>query len=393
MSTQRIIQCIGTTEEDMAHLRLLLRVARTHVRDSWVWGSESRADLVIVDRRRLVGDSAMRRAAQRGVACAQIIDEKEAKPPGLSLRKPFRREAFATLLNMVGRDAGVEQELDTWGDEYVNLDLGHVDLSVLEAEHPGLQGLHARRRAGDTREDVEPKRSDDPPPDLSGLPVTGKPEASVEPERVSATAAPVIVPIGDTDQTRAEDEVDPSASNEVEADVDQDATYPLNYYLEKGVLRGPARITVRGLPTLLVDPEAQLFWAKGLLPALEPYARRPLRYGDWQRLSRAELAEARKGVAAKPFARLIWMDSFVRSNGFLCKHFDPGGSYRLTNRLDLSLDYPRAFRVSSLMTVPRKLHEIARITSVGLAEVFDIINAYDTLGYLEWTHRERAPGQ
>ena len=87
------------------------------------------------------------------------------------------------------------------------------------------------------------------------------------------------------------------------------------------------------------------------------------------------------------------MDSFIHSNGFLSKHFDPGGDYHLTKRLDFSLDYPRAYRVGALMNVPRKLHEIARVSAVGLAEVFDVINAYEAIGYVEWTPRVRAPRQ
>jgi hypothetical protein len=159
------------------------------------------------------------------------------------------------------------------------------------------------------------------------------------------------------------------------------------------VLAGPARIALPGLPSLLVDPDEQLFWSRGSLPAIEQYAREPLRFGDWLRLDRYEFQDARTGIAARPYARLIWMDAFIHSKGFLARHLDPGGNYRLTNRLDLTLDYPRAFRVGAIMGTPRQLHEIARVSAVGLAEVFDVINAYEAIGYVEWTHRERLPSK
>ncbi len=397
MDTQRIIQCIGTNEEDTAHLRLLLRVARTHVRNSWVWGSESRADLVVVDTRRLIGESAMRRAAQRGIDCAQIIEANAPKPPGLFLRKPFRREAFAMLLNKVGGGTGAGPEIDTWSDEFLELDLGGVDLSELEAEHPGGHG--ATTRPGDAA-DIQAvpvhARSSEASADPFGMANAEKADAGVARERMGERDAldtvPVDLPGGSIASHRPVDDIfDPALEADSVPDIDANATYPLIYYLGKGLLPGPARIAVPGMPTLVVDPEEELFWAKGLLPGLEPYARAPLRFGDWQRLDWTELVEARRGMAAKPYARLIWMDTFIHSNGFLARHLDPGGSYRLSNRLDFSLDYPRAFRVGALMTTPRKLHEIARVSAVGLAEVFDVVNAYEAIGYIEWTPRERTP--
>ena len=36
-----------------------------------------------------------------------------------------------------------------------------------------------------------------------------------------------------------------------------------------------------------------------------------------------------------------------------------------------------------------RLDEIARISGVTLAEVFDVVNAYDAIGYVVWKRRER----
>ena len=37
MATTRIIDCIGASDEDIAHLRLLLRSSIIHLRDVWRW--------------------------------------------------------------------------------------------------------------------------------------------------------------------------------------------------------------------------------------------------------------------------------------------------------------------------------------------------------------------
>ena len=384
MNTKRIIQCVGTNEQDTAHLRLLMRVARKELRDTWSWGTESRADLVIVDTLRLIGDSAMRRAAQRGIDCAQVIGANDPKPAGLFLRRPMQREAFVSLLNKVGAGGGAAADIDTWSDEFLDLDLGRPDLSQLDAAYPSLRSESTSGDIQETQRGAESMPFGEPPPEVSAKFIRAI-------ERIKSDHA--VDPDEHDHENPAHDEAvfDPEFESEVDVGIDENATYPLIYYLEKGVLPGPVRFALPGLPSLLLDPDEQLFWSKGSLPMLEQYAREPLRFGDWLRLDRYEFQEARTGIAARPYARLIWMDAFIHSKGFLARHLDPGGNYRLINRLDLTLDYPRAFRVGAIMGTPRQLHEIARVSAVGLAEVFDVINAYEAIGYVEWTRRERMP--
>ena len=68
MASDRIIDCIGASDEDIAHLRLLIRTASRQLRDNWQWGTEDKADLVIVNAHNLIGDSALRRSQQRGIS-------------------------------------------------------------------------------------------------------------------------------------------------------------------------------------------------------------------------------------------------------------------------------------------------------------------------------------
>jgi hypothetical protein len=85
------------------------------------------------------------------------------------------------------------------------------------------------------------------------------------------------------------------------------------------------------------------------------------------------------------------MDTFIHSKGILSRRFDPLGTYSLTKRLDLANDYPRALRISAQMNRPRTLDAIAYACGIELAEVFDVVNAYDAIGYLEWTRPGAAP--
>lgn len=375
MSKQQIIQCVGTSEEDTAHLRLTLRVVREELDDHWAWGTEAKATLVIVDPIRLIGEAALRRATQRGVACAQLINESEPKPPeGLYLRRPLSRSAFVSLLNLVSKGGPAVHVSEDYHDEFQELDLGAVDLSALEQAHPGVV------RYGDGDDSATP---------------ASPPAAARAPEAVPAPAPVAAAPVAAKADKASEAEqavrkqIDQMPGAQARKQFDPKARFPLIFYLEKGVFSGPARIELPGAPALVVDPDEEVFLARGLLRMLEPYASEPLKFGDWKLLSDPEWELVRRSASARPYVRLKWMDSFIHSDGFLAKHLDPAASYRLNNRLDLAGDYPRAFRVGTHMTVPRKLHEVARMSAVGLAEVFDVINAYESIGYVECTLGER----
>ncbi len=328
MKSQWIIQCVGTSEEDQAHLRLLLRSARKQVSEDWAWGPESEADLLMMDRHSVIGDPAIRRASQAGVASAHLIEAGEPAPAGLFLRKPLHRDAFAALLGEVAR-------------------------SVAEAAAIGNQAEAARETIAPVA--VGPAAHDPQPP------------------------------------PRAEDESQPVSLKAAGPTVDENAMRWLLHYLPKRVLGGPAQIALPGAPPLVIDPDERMFWADGSLPTLEPYSRESLRFGDWKPLSSDDLEQVRKRSAARPFAYLIWMDSFVHSSGSLSRRFDPEGSYRLSKRLDLANDYPRALRISAQMNQPRRLDAIARASGAELAEVFDVVNAYEAIGYLEWTRHGEVP--
>jgi hypothetical protein len=41
------------------------------------------------------------------------------------------------------------------------------------------------------------------------------------------------------------------------------------------------------------------------------------------------------------------------------------------------------------MLQPARLHEIATAAAAPMADVFDLVNAYDAIGLMEWTPRAR----
>ncbi len=94
--------------------------------------------------------------------------------------------------------------------------------------------------------------------------------------------------------------------------------------------------------------------------------------------------------------RLIWLYVLVHSEGKLARHLDPGGTYRLSRWIEIERDFSAYFRIASTMLQPARLHEIAAASSASMADVFDVVNAYDAIGLIEWTAAraaDRAGGQ
>jgi hypothetical protein len=171
----------------------------------------------------------------------------------------------------------------------------------------------------------------------------------------------------------------------------------LRQYLEEDLLLRPARISLPDAPAMAFDPKLKVIHTAVGLGALEPYCHASWRLCDWQALTTAELAELRATQPAQPYSRLIWLDALVASHGRLASHLDPGGTYRLTRWIEIEKELSRYFRIASAMLQPSRLHEIAATSGSSMADVFDVVNAYDAIGLIEWQPRPRrddgpAPG-
>ncbi|MFI4970056.1 MAG: hypothetical protein ACHP7D_07600 [Lysobacterales bacterium] len=153
------------------------------------------------------------------------------------------------------------------------------------------------------------------------------------------------------------------------------------------VRRGPLLIERAGLPSLAIDPVQGVYHADAPLSALEPYFLDVLKGRDCHVLGPARLTELRAAGAGQPLARLHWLEVLLRSNGVLAAHLDPGGSYRLRRWLPFDGDYRRYYRVAAAMLRPGRLEQIARTAQAPMEDVFDMVNACDAIGSLEWTPR------
>ena len=99
----------------------------------------------------------------------------------------------------------------------------------------------------------------------------------------------------------------------------------------------------------------------------------------------------RDELAPLPYSKLIWLDVLLHSGGHLARHLDPKASFRLVQWVDVDANYGWVFRIASAMLQPMRLHEIAAASNARMADVFDVVNAYDAVGLIE--SRLVAPGE
>jgi hypothetical protein len=180
--------------------------------------------------------------------------------------------------------------------------------------------------------------------------------------------------------------IDPTSRR---AEAARNASYSLREFLATDLLGGAASIALDGAPVLMLDPKQREYRAEGDLTALVPYFTQPLRFGDWRVLTTPELADWRARVAPQSYDRLLWYLALVHGNGRLAPHLDPGGTYRLVRWFEIARELPRQYRISAAMLKPARLHEICAASGTAMEEVFDVVSAYDAIGYVTWQARER----
>lgn len=159
--------------------------------------------------------------------------------------------------------------------------------------------------------------------------------------------------------------------------------------LESLLQRGAVLLERPGLQALLIDPVTDTFHTKARMADLEPYFLEPVVGRERRRVGGTQLAELRKQLPARPLARLRWLNALLRSNGWLADHLDPSANYRLKRWFALDPDYRKQHRIALTLMRDAPLHRIAASAKAHMADVFDVVNAFDALGLIVATRQHR----
>jgi hypothetical protein len=386
----KTIAVVGVSDEETAHLRLLMRRASRELSHKWKWGGESNADLLVVDPSSFSGQMARTRAQSGGMRCAIFSDDPDVVGSELALQRPLKAANVVDVLNQAARMAGRSEGIVPHRhDFYFHDDDAGEESGSREAlkgstpdetAAPGLDDL-LRIDPAEVREAARIKAALDQTTTVFG---TSGPTARSE---ARGRDMPNVLSRGRFDAPQ-----EPVRARRAGAATEM-GPHNLRAYLDGNLLGGPARITLPQAPSLVLDPKLKVFHSPGRLAELAPYCRTALRPADWQALTTAELNELRTSEPPQPYIKLIWLHVLLHSQGQLAKHLDPGGTYRLSRWLEIERDFSDYFRIASTMLQPGRLHEIAAASHASMADVFDVVNAYDAIGLIEWQPRTPRGGE
>lgn len=379
---EKIIAVVGVSEEDTAHLRLLLRKAAGDLQYRWRWSGEDGADLVVVDPKSFTGELARNRVQAIGARCAPLLDSDEADTAPLALYRPLRLPAFVAMMHAAERAVVGGLALTPISDEFY---FG-ADADVYDAFGPISAPVSIRRSEPGLDEMLKHDPADDKPRYVVPL------HLDLD-TRIEATGVPTR-----RSENRGAESLDLQRRQSPAPDLDAALPFrreageelrgrPLRAYLEESLLGGPSRIAFDGAPVLVLDPKYAVFHTGGGLHALIAYCRVSLLRSAWQALTTVELAQIRERELPQSYERLFWLDALVRSGGRLAAQLDPGGRYRLRRPFDAGEDFPVVARIADVMREPLRLHEIAAAAEAAMGDVFDAVNAYDAIGCLAWEPR------
>jgi hypothetical protein len=399
LSNEKVIAAIGVSDEDVAHIRLLIRKATAELNYPWRWGSDSQADLLVVDTSNFAGQMARSRAKVTGMRAVLVCEPGTETDGDPAFVRPFKPENIVLVLNQAtGASASIGARSRASSDYFLSqtrdfeMDGSHDDLRLISEE------VDQRSSAADVAPGLDELLRDNPlaNPRLAPNPLRFDQNADVDgsgdPTRRSALRSDrdreaLAVPLTDVSAARV-----PAKKLNAE---DQ-SRHRLREYLEGALLGGPVQIAWVDAAVLALDPKNHVFHCADPLRGLEIYCRESLRRSDWHRLTTTELAEIREKQPARPYKLLVWLDVLLHSSGRLASNLDPGGSFSLTQTLEIARDYPIHSRISAALMRPARLNEIAASCGCEMGTVFDVVNAYDAIGWLKWTprpsrHAEEAP--
>ena len=397
---EKVIAVVGVSEEDTAHLRLLLRKAADHLKFRWRWGAEDGADLVVIDPKTFAGQLARNRFGATGARCALLLDAGKVENGVLQFHRPLKITAFLEVLRQIEGNVMDGLELVPLSDDFYFGEMGEFrpehSLDELDAfaddpdESHTVVVLRGGADAGDGLAEV-----------LKHDPADDKPRVTVPVHLDSDTAIEATGAPSARSEWRRGDEQDEMRPGSGSMRLDPDAAppfkraaeeapkaEPLVAYLAQPLLGGPSRLVYDNAPALVLDPKHQSFHSASGLHALEVYCRAPILRSAWTSITSAEMAHLQEAAPARPYEYLVWLSTLVRSEGRLASNLDPGGAYRLTRLIDLGDDYPWVRSISRHMQQPLRLHEIAAAANAEMGEVFNVVNAYDAIGCISWTPRQ-----
>jgi hypothetical protein len=336
MSTTRTLAVTGASEQEAARIALLLEKHRSKLSTPWENGEAAHADLLVVDIESMYGQMDWLRARSRGRLVVAYTSAAEPAEPEFSLRKPVVSGDLVALLNRISESMGSGR---------------------IEAE--------PMRPANAERYEAAPAPAFTPAP---------------------APAPRSVVRLADRKPVANGNAAKPAAVVDAPEEIKVSReTYHVDELLSVlDANDGPVRLVHEGLPSIIIDPARQRWYAGVALKALADWAKLPLRRSELIHLNAAEFAAATEILPAQPYPRLVWFAHLARSDGQLEAGLPADARYRLTRWPQVEREFPKHFRIATaMMSGSGTIEDIAAQSKAGAADVVEFVNAYNALGYID----------
>jgi hypothetical protein len=386
MYFRRIIALAGVGDAEQAEFSALVARAAELIEQPWVVGEDEQADLVVLDGAHTTGMLAQARAAARNALWVAIDSELD---DSLLLSRPFELDGVMQLLlsaseRLPDRSSSVIGGAQQFG--YGRADLIPVataGISMADYLVDELVGQIPDARSVDTYVPADDRGAQFN--DALLLAAAAAIPAASAPAAVREAQAALVAPVA-----AASKSAPPASAPEPAPAPAPRALYPLLDYLDGKLLGIASRVTIDGAQPLVIDPGTRCFHAAGSLQEIEPYLDTPLARTQWSALLPTQLMSVRRELPGRPFDLLRWHQAMRQQPAGLASKLDPGALYSLRQTLDVAADHPRAARISAVMGEPRKLGDLASLSSTSVVDVYAVVSAYASIGYLVQQARPRA---
>lgn len=380
MSAEKYLVVIGLSEEDTAHLRLMLRAVAGQLEHKWRWGTEDNADLFIVDPTDLTGQITRNRAFSGGRRCA-VVGNEELRNGETRLERPFKSESLVAVLNATSSTVVEPSDaVNRFNTEFYDMDAFTPDFQLEDEE---AADARSRQREANPAMGLDEMLR----PDTEAA----KPQFAVPINLGEDTGLSYAGGSSARRENRLNDSVQGLRREEKAEGINlgrsglstEGGLIPLRKFLEGNLLGGPATVSLEGAPPLTLDPKEKQVYSPGTLRDLSPYCRHDFTRESFRTVTSQELQRQRTEYHTFPYTQVIWLDVLVRSGGRLARHLDPGGRFRLKARPKTEKEFPKHAAIVDALQTPAKLNEISSMARAEMGDVFDLVNAYDAIGLIQ----------
>ncbi|WND82194.1 hypothetical protein [Lysobacter capsici] len=368
---------LGLTGMDPATesaLQTAFKVANAQLGGHWSLVPEQQADFVVVDMDSMYGPMSWLRLHASGKSVIALTAAQRTQADHL-LAHPFSADSMATLLGEIATLSGhaIAKPAPAAAPTAIEIPkqprtdptaaLPDVVVDLLETDL--AQAKAAAQQAAPAPVAAPPAEAVVPAP-AAPAPVAPAPVAA-------APAAPAAAPVAAA----------PAVANPAVPSITARGDGLLDW-LVAGRLRGLLRVG-SGEERLLIDADQRKYHGPAALKPLAGLFDRGFAPSEFELLPAAQWDSAAAQLGAPmPLARLVWFGNLLAGHGRLAPGYDPQRRYRMTKWPQTEREYPKHFRIATvMMKAPSTVTEIAEASGVTEAEVADFINANLATGFAE----------